>query len=145
MAGWLACLLACLLASVQLTLQGACPLVVWCCWICHAGYLFWAHPHHGAPLLPQVTFPAPVVLTTARIGAVPSSSDQQQRTQLLLFAQDAGAPASARFLQLCPGFEQPESSTRVVQLQVRGQGAGYKGLRWGVRGACGPRGQPSSC
>lgn len=69
----------------------------------------------------QLTFPAPVVLTTVRVGAVPSSAAQQQQTQLLLFAQDAGTPGAARFLQLCPGFEQPESGTRVVHLQVGGQ------------------------
>lgn len=66
----------------------------------------------------QITFPAPVVVTAARCGAVPSSAAGHQQTLLLLFAQDAGAPASARFLQLCPGFEQPQSGTRVVQLQV---------------------------
>lgn len=67
----------------------------------------------------QLTFPGgPVVLTSARVGAVPASGAQTQRAQLLLFAADAGAPATARFLQLCPGFEQPESGTRVVHLQV---------------------------
>ncbi|KAL4436605.1 hypothetical protein ABPG75_003744 [Micractinium tetrahymenae] len=66
----------------------------------------------------ELTFPSgPVVLTSARVGSVPASSAQAQRAQLLLFAADVGAPASARFLQLCPGFEQPESGTRVVQLQ----------------------------
>ena len=59
-----------------------------------------------------------MVLTTARVGAVAASAAQQQQTLLLLFAQDAGAPASARFLQLCPGFAQPASGTRMVHLQV---------------------------
>lgn len=67
----------------------------------------------------ELTFPGgPVVLTSVRVGAVPASSARAQRAQLLLFASDAGAPATARFLQLCPGFEQPESGTRVVQLQT---------------------------
>lgn len=65
----------------------------------------------------QVTFPHPVLLTTARVGAVPSSGGFQQPTQLLLFAQDAAAPAAARFMQLCPGFEQPPHGTRSVHLQ----------------------------
>ena len=66
----------------------------------------------------QVTFPAPVVLTSARVGAAPSAA-AQQTTQLLLFAADAGTPGAARLVQLCPGFQQPDSGTRVVQLQVR--------------------------
>ncbi|PRW45038.1 G-patch domain-containing [Chlorella sorokiniana] len=65
----------------------------------------------------EITFPAPVVLTVARVGAAPSAGPAGQRSQLLLFAQDAGAPATARFVQLCPGFEQPESGSRIVQLQ----------------------------
>ena len=72
------------------------------------------------PLHPQITFPAPVVLTSARVGAAPSAGPAGQRSQLLRFAQDAGAPAAARFVQLCPGFEQPDSGSRVVQLQVSG-------------------------
>lgn len=68
---------------------------------------------------PQITFESPVVLTTARVGAAPSAAaGQHQAAHVLLFAQDASAPASARFLQLCPGLEQPESGTRAVQLQV---------------------------
>lgn len=75
---------------------------------------------HALSPHPQITFPAPVVLTSARVGAAPSAGPAGQRSQLLLFAQDAGAPAAARFVQLCPGFEQPESGSRIVQLQVSG-------------------------
>ena len=77
-------------------------------------------PPSPGPL--QITFPVPVVLTSARVGAAPSAGPAGQRAQLLLFAQDAGAPAAARFVQLCPGFEQPESGSRVVQLQVSSSG-----------------------
>lgn len=80
-------------------------------------------PPHPTPS--QITFPVPVVLTSARVGAAPTAGPAGQRAQLLLFAQDASAPAAARFVQLCPGFEQPGSGSRVVQLQVsiRGQPA----------------------
>ena len=69
------------------------------------------------------------MLTAARFGAALGGA-AHQRSELLLFAQDAGTPAASRFLQLCPGLEQPGSGARMVQLQVCGEDQG---------GSCGGR------
>lgn len=60
-----------------------------------------------------------MLLTAARFGSVPATS-QQQPARFALYAQDAGSPGAARYLQVCQEIEQPQHGTREVLLQVSG-------------------------